>query len=90
MEVARVLLEQGADTEAQDEDVWSPLEAASGGEYFEAALGLLEHGVDVKAQYMDRGDQTPLHFAGREARGEDTIAAILLGFSLNTAQMRTP
>jgi cytohesin len=48
-EVARVLLEHGADTESRDNDTYSPLERASEEGHTEIVQVLLEHGADVKA-----------------------------------------
>ena len=50
VQVARVLLENGADREARDRYDWSPLERASGGGNLELIQVLLEHGADPNAR----------------------------------------
>jgi ankyrin repeat protein len=61
VEVARVLLEHGADREARDIYDWSPLERAMKKGHVELTRVLLEHGANVNAQ--DATSFTPLHLA---------------------------
>jgi ankyrin repeat protein len=61
VEVARVLLEHGADREARDLLGWSPLERASEGGHVELVQVLLEYGADVNAR--DELGCTPLFWA---------------------------
>ncbi len=66
-EVARVLLEYGADTEIRDDSNYNPLEWASEGGHTEIVQVFLEHGADVKA--VDDSDHiTALHFASSHGR----------------------
>jgi len=73
-EVARVLLERGADTETRDNSDCSPLELASIYGHVEAVQVLLEHGADVNAQ--DKDNYTPLYFASDN--GQAAAARVLL------------
>jgi len=61
VEIARVLLEHGADREARDRIDWSPLERASNGEHVELVQVLLEYGADANARDKER--RTPLYLA---------------------------
>jgi ankyrin repeat protein len=58
-EVARVLLEHGADASIRDGDGWCPLERAAENGDVEVVRVLLEHGADVKAR--DKTSITALH-----------------------------
>jgi len=66
VEIARVLLNHGADRGARDKSDYTPLERASYGGHVEFVHVLLEHGVDANAQDTER--QTPLYFASRWRR----------------------
>jgi ankyrin repeat protein len=59
VELARVLLENGADASAQDKNNSTPLHWASGCGLVELARVLLENGADASAQ--DKDKSTPLH-----------------------------
>jgi len=61
LEVVRVLLEHGADVEAQNEDKLTPLHRASRSGRGEVVRVLLEQGADGAA--FDRNRMTPLHWA---------------------------
>jgi ankyrin repeat protein len=61
VDVARMLIERGADVTAQDDDGWTPLHYLSFlGQEVDARM-LIECGADLTAQ--DENGQTPLHFA---------------------------
>ena len=60
-EVVRVLLEHGADVEAQNEDKLTPLHRASRSGRGQVVRVLLEQGADAAA--FDRNRMTPLHWA---------------------------
>jgi len=66
VEVARVLIEHGADMTVQDERGSTPLHDASRTGHKELAQFLLEHGADVTAQ--DKDGSTPLHQASGSGR----------------------
>ncbi len=76
-EVARVLLEHGADTETGNRTGCSPLEVASTDGHVEVVLVLLEHGADVEAR--DEYKYTALHMAS--TRGELASTRVLLEHS---------
>jgi hypothetical protein len=61
VEIARLLLEHGADANALDVKNRTPLHSVSGLGRVGAARVLLEHGVDAKAR--DANNATPLHLA---------------------------
>ena len=61
VEVARVLLEHGADREPRDNNDWSPLERASYGGRVELVQVLLKYGADANAR--DTNGDTPLYCA---------------------------
>ena len=66
--VARLLLEHGADVNARTNDGSTPLHVAAGSGSVEAIHVLLEHGADANARKND--DTTPLHEAARNGRAE--------------------
>ena len=59
VEVARALIERGADVAAQNKDGETPLHLASFWGQVEVARMLIEQAVDVTSQ--DRDGNTPLH-----------------------------
>src|SRR5579863_2950813 len=79
MQLARILLEHGANVSAQETTGSTPLHFASRGGYAELACILLEHGADVKAH--DNLGSTPLHFASSE--GHTELVRILLEHGAN-------
>jgi len=80
-EVARVLLEHGADAETRDKSDWSPLEQALSKGHAEVVQVLLEHRVDVHAQ--DKHNNTPLHVASVNGRLEASRVLLELGADPN-------
>jgi ankyrin repeat protein len=76
-EVARVLLERGADTETRDDKFRSPLELASLSEHVEVVQVLLEHGADVNV--VDARNNTPLYSAS--IYGQAAVARMLLKYN---------
>ena len=74
LEIVRVLLEHGADSEARDKNDWSPLERASTRGYVEIVHVLIEYGADPNAR--DKGRRTPLYLASKEGLPE-VVRALL-------------
>ncbi len=74
VEVARFLVEHGADATAQDEDGSTPLHRVSEDGHVEVARVLVEHGADVTTQ--NKNGWTPLHEA--TVRGSVDIARFLV------------
>ena len=73
-DIARLLLEHGADATAQDNNGWTPLHWTSHHGHEDTACLLLEHGADATAQ--DNNGWTPLHLASQN--GHEDIALALL------------
>ena len=74
VELARMLLENGADASAQDKNNSTPLHWASGCGLVELARVLLEYRADPRAQ--DKDNSTPLHRVSES--GQVTFVRILL------------
>jgi len=84
IEVARVLLEHGTDTEIRDKRDWSPLERASESSesgHVEIVRVLLEHGANVRA--LDQNHQTPLHIASADGALESARMLLQRGADAN-------
>ena len=74
-EVARVLLEHGADTETRDNGTYSPLERSSVNGHVEVVRVLLENHADLN--FLDEDNWTALHSAS--VTGHVAVARVLLG-----------
>ena len=79
MDLARLLIEYGADA-AQDEVGATPLHKASSGGV-EMAQFLIEHGANVAAQ--DERGWTPLH--GASSRGHVDLTRLLINHGADSA-----
>jgi ankyrin repeat protein len=83
VEIARVLLEHGADTEARDVFDYNPLRLVTLGRHEKLAQVLLEHGADANAQDKERC--TPLYWASQT--GQLAVSQLLLNHGADvTAQ----
>ena len=86
VDVARLLIEHGADVATQREDGWTPLHLAASWGHVDLALLLIEHGADVVAQ--DEHGRTPLHRASLGGRVD--LARLLIEHGADTtARMKT-
>jgi ankyrin repeat protein len=74
VEISRVLLKHGADTEARDGFDFSPLERVAESGHVELAQLLMERGADANARDNEGG--TPLYLAS--FRGQPALAQVLL------------
>jgi len=74
VDVARLLIEHGADATAQNKDGTTPLHRASERGDVDVARLLIEHGADATAQGMH--GRTPLHRASE--RGDVDVARLLI------------
>jgi ankyrin repeat protein len=68
VEVARVLLEYGANVNARDISKWTPLRHALDKGHVKVAQVLIKNGADVGAQGLD--EWMPLHWASRHGQAE--------------------
>jgi ankyrin repeat protein len=75
VEVARVLLKHGADTETRDRSDYSPLDRAVMWEYVELAQVLLEHGANVNSTGQEK---VILRCIVHANRGKPAVALVLL------------
>ena len=91
-EIAELLIAEGADEKAKDENGGTPLHWAAWGGYKEVAELLIERGADVNAQIVEWDKTIPLHYAAM--RGHKEIAELLIakGADVNTKDNagRTP
>ena len=90
VDVARMLVERGADVSAQDKDGETPLHRASSGGRVDVARMLVERGADMSAQ--DKDGETPLHRA--LSGGHVDVARMLMEHGANVSAQdkdgRTP
>jgi ankyrin repeat protein len=76
VEVAKLLLEHGADLNAKNESGWTPLHKAAFWGRVDIVATLLEHGADPDVQ--DKFGRTPLHSAALE--GHVDVVRLLLEY----------
>ena len=74
VEVARVLVEQGVDMAARNDEGFSPLHVASKKGHVDVVRFLVEHGADMLAR--DNNESTPLHVAS--VPGHVDVARLLV------------
>jgi hypothetical protein len=80
-EIAELLLDYGADIDAQGKNSVTPLQLASREGHEQVVRLLLERGADVNAQGGDRG--TALHMASQE--GHSHVVRLLVGKAADTS-----
>ena len=81
VQVARLLIEHGADPAAKSKDGTTPLHRASEEGQMDVALLLIEHGADAAAQ--GKNGTTPLHRASE--RGHVNVARLLIEHGADAA-----
>jgi len=86
VDLARFLVEQGANVAAQDERGLTPLHLASQQSPLDFAQFLVEHGANAAAQ--DQDGSTPFHVASE--RGHHSLAQFLVEHNANAAAQTTP
>ena len=74
LEIARLLIDKGANVSAVDEDGWTPLHVAAQNEHKVVASLLIDGGADVSA--VDEDEWTPLHVAAQN--GHEEVAQLLI------------
>ena len=72
--MTRLLIDQGADVSATDDDGWKPLHFAARYGHKEVARLLIEEGADASA--ADSDGRMPLYFAVKN--GHDAVARLLI------------
>lgn len=82
VDIAKILIQYGANVNAQTVDKWTPLHSAVKWSNAEVAALLLQHGSDVNA--LSEGQQTPLHIAATVSNCRDTAMTILIEPSCNS------
>ena len=85
VEIARVLLEHGAEKEARDKGKWSPLERASKEGHVELVQILLEYGADANSR--DTKGRTPLYLASGWGKPAVVRALLKHGAEVNARDM---
>lgn len=88
VEIARILIQYGADVNARTEMLWTPLHSAVKWSNAEVAAFLLQHGADVNA--LSEGQQTPLHIAATVSNCRETAMTLMMepncdSFALNNS-----
>ena len=83
MDLARLLIEHGADVAAQGEDRTTPLHVASERGHVDVVRLLIEHGADVAAQTND--GTTPLHRSCKWGATDLDVAQLLIEHGADVA-----
>ena len=81
LNVARALIEAGADVNAKEDDGWTPLHHCAQKGHLEVVRVLIEKGADVNAKEDD--GRTPLHLSASKGHPEVARALIEKGADVN-------
>lgn len=76
VDIAKILIQYGANVNAKTEFEWTPLHSAVKWSNAECAALLLQHGADVNA--ISQGQQTPLHVAATVSNCRETAMTLML------------
>lgn len=76
VEMAKLLLQYGADPNAETELGWIPLHSACKWNNAECVALMLQHGSDINA--TSHGHQTPLHIAASVSNSRSTLVTLLM------------
>lgn len=85
VDVAKILLQYGANVNAKTEYLWTPLHSAVKWSNAECAALLLQHGADVNA--LTEGQQTPLHIAATVSNCRETAMTLMLESNCNSGAL---
>lgn len=75
-DIAKLLIQYGANVNARTEYEWTPLHSAVKWSNAECAALLLQHGADVNA--LSQGQQTPLHIASTVSNCRETAMTLMM------------
>lgn len=78
LDIARLLIEHGADVNAQDDEASSPLRMALDFKQFEVVPPLLRKGADANVRLNGHSESTPLHIAS--CSGHPIVVQLLLEY----------
>lgn len=85
VDIAKILIQYGANVNARTEFQWTPLHSAVKWSNTECAAFLLQHGADVNA--ISQGQQTALHIAATVSNCRETAMTLMLEPDCNIAAL---
>lgn len=85
VDIAKILLQYGANVNAKTEFEWTPLHSAVKWSNAECAALLLQHGADVNA--LSQGQQTPLHIAATVSNCRETAMTLMMEPNCDTSAL---
>lgn len=85
VEIAKLLIQYGADVNARTEFGWTPLHSAAKWSNAECVALLLQYGADVNA--VSDGSQNPLHIAATVSNCRQTAMTLMLDDKFDAATL---
>lgn len=85
VDIAKILIQHGANVNAKTEFGWTPLHSAVKWSNAECAAFLLQHGADVNA--ISQGQQTPLHIASTVSNCRETAMTLMMETNCDTGAL---
>lgn len=85
VEIAKLLIQYGADVNARTEFEWTPLHSAARWSNAECVALLLQYGADVNA--LSEGSQNPLHIAATVSNCRRTAMTLMLDDKIKPATL---